>query len=367
MNSSRRSSSSSSSNDSLVVSLSDPLLAALCVGVGTLLGVVLTKKTSLFDYRPPKVWKFKPQGGTFGGTNRPTAGPRTQEALPRGEHALQLYSLATPNGQKVTVLLEELCLAYGLEYNAWFVGLGGDQFSSGFVGANPNSKIPALLHYKQEKPPPRVSESALIKEEPPVRVFESAAIMMYVCDLFDPKHLFWPCKVQTPNLWAECLSWLFWVQGSAPFLGGGFGHFFNYAPRKYQYSIDRYTMEAKRQLDVLERHLSGAEADAFQDEAQEKKQKRYFMGGPYICGETLTIADFAIFPWYGRLVQDKSYKNAGEFLSVHEYPHVLAWANRMSEREGVRRGMIVNKTWGEGGQLRERRSSKVFESIKYGE
>jgi GST-like protein len=270
-------------------------------------------------------------GGTFGSLNKPTAGAQIDRALPVGSHALQLHSLATPNGVKVTALLEELNLLYGTEYDAFKVDImKGDQFSSGFVDANPNSKIPALLHYKDGM------------DKPAVRVFETTAIMMYLCETFDTDHTFFPA-IGDPKR-AECLSWLMFTHGSAPFLGGGFGHFFAYAPVKIKYAIDRYSMEVKRQLHVLERHLSGLSKGG---------------GGPFLCGDQCTIADLACWPWYGNLVLGDSYPNSDEFLSVKDYPHVLAWAQRMSERKGVKRGRMVNRS-----SLPERHSSKDLEDLE---
>lgn len=311
----------------------DALVSAALIGLGATVAAVVSKKFYAAAYTPPKVWKYQPQGGTWGSTNRPTAGSRTDRALPRGKHALQLYSLATPNGQKVTTLLEELCLRYGVEYDAYKIDImGGDQFTSGFVAANPNSKIPALLHYKDG-------------EDEPTRVFETAAIMMYLCENFDKDGVFLPPPGSPQR--AECLSWLMWTQGSAPFLGGGFGHFFAYAPVKIRYAIDRYSMETKRQLDVLDKHLAAS--------------------GPYLCGETLTIADLAAWPWYGSLVLGNAYTGSAEFLQVHEYKNVVAWAERIGEREGVKRGCMVNRSWGEEGeQLPERHSSSDFDNIIVG-
>lgn len=327
---------------------SSSLLAATALAfVGGAATCTALSLSSLFKYKTPKIWTHVPQGGTWGSVNRPTAGPRTAAALPRGEHAIQLYSLGTPNGMKVTSLLEEMCLEYGIEYDAWYVDIGSmDQFSTGFVQANPNSKIPAMLVY---------SESG---EEEPTRVFESGAIMMYLCELYDTNATFLPPAGDARR--AECLSWLFFVQGSAPFLGGGFGHFFSYAPIRIKYAIDRYTMETKRQLDVLERHLSGI----VDKELGENKGK--FAGGPFLCGDLLTIADMCCYPWYGRLVQGKLYSGSAEFLNAREeYPTVLAWAERMEARKGVRRGCMVNRSKGDKGVpvLRERHSSAEFEGL----
>ena len=257
-------------------------------------------------YTPPKVWQWDTaSGGRFANINRPIAGPTSDKELPVGIHPLQLYSLATPNGVKVTVLLEEL-LALGkpAEYDAWLVNIGdGSQFGSGFVAVNPNSKIPALLDRGTS---------------PPTRVFESGAILLYLAEKFGA---FVP---KDPSARAECLSWLFWQMGSAPFLGGGFGHFYAYAPEKLEYPINRYAMEVKRQLDVLDRNLSGRR---------------------YLCGDEYNIADMANFAWYGSLVAGKLYE-AQEFLDVASYAHVLRWTRDIQERPAVQRGQRVNRTWG---------------------
>ncbi|WP_330565323.1 glutathione-dependent disulfide-bond oxidoreductase [Pseudomonas yamanorum] len=268
------------------------------------------------DYVPPKVWTWKTQnGGTFASINRPIAGATHDKELPVGRHPLQLYSLATPNGQKVTILLEELlALGHkGAEYDAWLIKIGdGDQFGSGFVGVNPNSKIPALLDRSGPKP---------------IRVFESGAILQYLAEKFGA---FLPTE---PAARAECLSWLFWQMGSAPYLGGGFGHFYAYAPTKIEYAIDRFAMETKRQLDVLDKQLAEHE---------------------YIAGDDYTIADMAIWPWYGGLVKGRLYE-AGEFLSVQDYKHVVRWANAIEARPAVQRGRRVNRVSGDPSeQLRER-------------
>ena len=268
------------------------------------------------DYVPPKVWTWKTQnGGTFASINRPIAGATHDKELPVGRHPLQLYSLATPNGQKVTILLEELlALGHtGAEYDAWLIKIGdGDQFGSGFVGVNPNSKIPALLDRSGSKP---------------IRVFESGAILQYLAEKFGA---FLPTE---PAARAECLSWLFWQMGSAPYLGGGFGHFYAYAPTKIEYAIDRFAMETKRQLDVLDKQLAEHE---------------------YIAGDEYTIADMAIWPWYGGLVKGRLY-GAGEFLSVQDYQHVVRWADAIEARPAVQRGRRVNRVSGEPSeQLRER-------------
>lgn len=260
------------------------------------------------DYLPPKVWTWDTEnGGTFASINRPIAGATHEKTLPVGKHPLQLYSLATPNGQKVTILLEELlALGHtGAEYDAWLIKIGdGDQFGSGFVAVNPNSKIPALMDHSGATP---------------IRVFESGAILQYLAEKFGA---FLPTE---PAARAECLSWLFWQMGSAPYLGGGFGHFYAYAPSKMEYAINRFAMEAKRQLDVLDQRLAVSE---------------------YIAGNEYTIADIAIWPWYGGLVKGRLY-GAAEFLSVHEYQHVLRWADAIDARPAVQRGRRVNRVSGE--------------------
>jgi len=275
-------------------------------------------------YTPPKVWKWEGQdGGAFTNINRPVAGATHEKVLPVGEHPLQLYSLGTPNGVKVTVMLEELlALGHsGAEYDAWLIKIGdGDQFGSGFVGVNPNSKIPALMDHSTN---------------PPTRVFESGAILMYLAEKFGE---FLPTD---PSARAECLSWLFWQMGSAPYLGGGFGHFYAYAPTKIQYAIDRFTMEVKRQLDVLDRQLAD---------------------NRYLCGDDYTIADMAVWPWYGGLVMGWQY-DSGEFLDVEIYTNVKRWADETHSREPVRRGRMVNRVRGEAsGQLRERHDAGDFET-----
>jgi len=279
--------------------------------------------TDTSDYVPPKVWTWdKESGGTFANINRPIAGPTHDKELPVGRHPLQLYSLGTPNGQKVTILLEELLAAghAGAEYDAWLIRIGdGDQFGSGFVAVNPNSKIPALVDNSGATP---------------IRVFESGAILMYLAEKFGA---FLPDE---PAARAETLSWLFWQMGSAPFLGGGFGHFFAYAPAKFEYPINRYAMEVKRQLDVLDRRL--AESD-------------------YVAGAAYTIADMAIWPWYGGLVKGWAY-GAAEFLSVHEYRNVLRWADQILARPAVARGRRVNRTFGDPAeQLAERHDASDFD------
>jgi GST-like protein len=277
------------------------------------------------DYVPPKVWTWnKDSGAAFANINRPIAGATHEKALPVGEHPLQLYSLGTPNGVKVTVMLEELlALGHrGAEYDAWLVNiLEGEQFGSGFVDVNPNSKIPALLDRSGPAP---------------VRVFESAAILMYLAEKFGE---FLPT---TQPARAECLSWLFWQMGSAPYLGGGFGHFYAYAPIKIEYCINRFTMEVKRQLDVLDRNLADRR---------------------YIAGDTYTVADMAIYPWYGVLTEGELYNDSATFLDVGSYTHVLRWAAEMAARPAVARGRRVNRTWGpEAQQLKERHSASDFGS-----
>ena len=276
------------------------------------------------DYTPPKVWTWnKESGGRFASINRPIAGPTHDKELPVGRHPLQLYSLATPNGVKVTIMLEELLAKghKGAEYDAWLIKIGeGMQFGSGFVEVNPNSKIPALLDRSGPKP---------------IRVFESGAILVYLAEKFGA---FLPTD---PAARAECLSWLFWQMGSAPYLGGGFGHFYAYAPSKMEYAIDRFAMETKRQLDVLDRRLAESK---------------------FIAGDDYTIADMAIFPWYGGLVKGWLY-NAAEFLSVHEYRHVNRWADMLLERPTVKRGRMVNRLSGEpSSQLHERHDAGDFET-----
>lgn len=270
-------------------------------------------------YVPPKVWTHDaPSGGEFANINRPVAGPTHDKVLPVGKHPLQLYSLATPNGVKVTILLEEL-LALGCsaaEYDAWLIRINdGDQFSSGFVQVNPNSKIPALLDRSVE---------------PPIRVFESGSILLYLAEKFGH---FLPGD---PAGRTETLNWLFWQMGAAPYLGGGFGHFYAYAPEKFEYPINRFTMEAKRQLDVLDRRLSES---------------------TYLAGDAYTIADIAVWPWYGQLVRGNLY-GAGEFLNVQQYTHVRRWAEAIAQRPAVLRGQRVNRTWGdEASQLPERHAA----------
>lgn len=274
------------------------------------------------EYTPPKVWTWEQEsGGTFASINRPIAGPTHDMDLPVGKHPLQLHSLATPNGQKVTIMLEELlALGHsGAEYDAWLIKIGeGDQFSSGFVDVNPNSKIPALFD-----------------KDTGVRVFESGAILLYLAEKFGE---FLPKDIERRT---ECLNWLFWLQGSAPYLGGGFGHFYAYAPFKQEYPINRFAMEAKRQLDVLDQHLEFNE---------------------YLAGDTYTIADMATWPWYGRTVRGESY-DAGEFLSVHEYENVIRWEKQIRARKAVQRGAKVNKVNGPlEDQLHERHDASDFDT-----
>ena len=275
-------------------------------------------------YTPPAIWTWnKDNGGRFANINRPVAGPTDDKELPVGRHPLQLYSLGTPNGVKVTVMLEELlALGHaGAEYDAWLVKINeGDQFGSGFVAVNPNSKIPAL--WDRSGPTP-------------IRLFESGAILMHLAEKFSA---FLPTEAGAR---AECLSWLFWQMGSAPFLGGGFGHFYAYAPSKIEYAIDRYAMEVKRQLDVLDRRLAES---------------------PYLAGDDYTIADMAIWPWYGTLVKGQLYE-AGEFLQVQEYKNVLRWTDQIAKRPAVQRGRMVNRAWGQpSSQLHERHDAGDFDT-----
>jgi len=275
-------------------------------------------------YAPPAVWAWKQgHGGRFANINRPTAGATHDKPLPVGRHPLQLYSRATPNGVKVTVILEELlALGHsGAEYDAWIIAINeGEQFGSGFVEVNPNSKIPALMDRSGPEP---------------VRVFESGAILLYLAEKFGA---FLP---EDRAQRAECLSWLFWQMGSAPYLGGGFGHFYAYAPEKIEYAIDRYAMEVKRQMDVLDRRLAESR---------------------YVAGEDYTIADMAIWPWYGTLAKGQIY-GAGEFLQVQEYKHVLRWTDEIAQRPAVRRGRMVNRSWGEpSSQLHERHEASDFDT-----
>jgi GST-like protein len=274
------------------------------------------------DYVPPKVWQWnKPSGGSFASINRPVSGATHEKELPVGRHPLQLYSHATPNGVKVTVLLEELlALGHaGAEYDAWLIRINeGDQFGSGFVAVNPNSKIPALMDRSGPEP---------------IRVFESGAILLYLAEKFDA---FVPRDAARR---AECLSWLFWQMGSAPYLGGGFGHFYVYAPVKIEYAIDRFAMETKRQLDVLDKHLAVS---------------------AYLGGDDYTIADMAVWPWYGTLVQGTVY-GAAEFLQVQEYEHVRRWSDAIGARPAVQRGRMVNRVMGDPAQqLHERHDAGDF-------
>lgn len=274
-------------------------------------------------YTPPKVWKWDPaNGGRFANINRPIAGPTHEKELPVGKHPFQLYSLATPNGVKATILFEELLELgiHGAEYDAWIINImEGDQFSSGFVGVNPNSKIPAMLD---------------CSVDPSIRVFESGSILVYLAEKFGK---FLPTD---PARRAETMSWLFWQMGSAPFLGGGFGHFYAYAPEKYEYPINRFTMEVKRQLDVLDRQLAD---------------------NRYIAGDEYTIADMAIWPWYGALVKNMVYE-AAEFLEAHTYTNVVRWTDELAQRPAVKRGRMVNKAWGDlSSQLHERHDASDFE------
>jgi GSH-dependent disulfide-bond oxidoreductase len=281
--------------------------------------------TDTADYTPPKVWTWnKENGGRFANINRPISGATHEKDLPVGKHPLQLYSLATPNGVKVTVMLEELlALGHsGAEYDAWIIRIQeGDQFGSGFVAANPNSKIPALMDHSTPTP---------------TRVFESGAILLYLAEKFGA---FLPSD---PAKRTECLSWLFWQMGSAPYLGGGFGHFYAYAPTKIEYCIDRFAMEVKRQLDVLDKHLAQNE---------------------YMAGDEYSIADMAIWPWYGAVVVNAVY-DAAEFLEAHSYTHVNRWTQQIAARDAVKRGRMVNRGWGEpSSQLIERHDASDFETM----
>ena len=275
------------------------------------------------SYTPPKVWKWEAgNGGKFANINRPVSGATHEKALPVGEHPLQVYSLATPNGVKVTVMLEEL-LELGFkeaEYDAWLIDImEGDQFSSGFVAVNPNSKIPAMMDHSVN---------------PPQRVFESGSILLYLAEKFGA---FIP---KDPVAKTECMNWVFWQMGAAPILGGGFGHFYAYAPERFEYPINRFTMEIKRQLDVLDKRLAD---------------------NPYLAGEEYSIADMLVWPWYGALVLNRVY-DAAEFLEADSYTHVMRWAKAIDLRPAVQRGRIVNRTWGETfEQLRERHSSEDIE------
>lgn len=274
-------------------------------------------------YVPPKVWQWNSKnGGKFAHINRPESGATHDQPLPVGTHPLQLYSLATPNGVKVTIMLEELLALghQGAEYDAWLIDITeGDQFGSGFVEVNPNSKIPALMDHSGETP---------------VRVFESGAILLHLAERFGA------LLPEDPAVRTECLSWLFWQMGSAPYLGGGFGHFYAYAPEPIEYCIDRFAMEVKRQMDVLDKHLADRS---------------------YLCGDQYSIADIAIWPWYGLLAQGKLY-DAGEFLQVTSYRHLARWTDLIAARPAVQRGRMVNRSWGEPReQLRERHDASDFE------
>lgn len=278
------------------------------------------------EYVPPKVWKWnKENGGRFASINRPIAGPTQDKELPVGKHPMQLYSLGTPNGVKITVMLEELLeLGHaGAEYDAWLINIGeGDQFGSGFVDVNPNSKIPALMDHSTAKP---------------TRIFESGAMLIYLAEKFDA---FMP---KDPTQRTECLSWLMWLMGSAPYLGGGFGHFYAYAPMKIEYCVDRFAMEVKRQLDVLDRHLAD---------------------NKFMAGDEYSIADMAIWPWYGAMVKGVLYE-AGEFLEVHTYKNVIRWTDEIAQRPAVKRGRMVNRVWGaEDSQLAERHAASDFDGKK---
>ena len=277
------------------------------------------------DYTPPKVWTWnKANGGAFASINRPIAGPTHDKDLPVGKHPLQLYSLATPNGVKVTVMLEELLARghQGAEYDAWLIRINdGDQFGSGFVEVNPNSKIPALMDRSGKTP---------------IRIFESGSILVYLAEKFGE---FLPAEQPAR---AEVLSWLFWQMGSAPYLGGGFGHFYAYAPEKFEYAIDRFAMETKRQLDVLDRRLAETE---------------------YLGGKDYSIADMAVWPWYGGLALGRMYNDSAEFLSVQDYKHVQRWAQAIDARPAVKRGRMVNRAFGEPAmQLHERHDASDFET-----
>jgi GST-like protein len=275
------------------------------------------------EYTPPEVWTWDaPSGGKFATINRPTAGPTHDADLPVGQHPLQLYSLATPNGQKVTILLEELLeRGHAADYDAWPIGISdGEQFSTGFVDINPNSKIPALVDRSDGSP---------------VRLFESGAILLHLAEKFGD---FLPASGEDR---AETLSWLFWQMGAAPFVGGGFGHFYAYAPEKYEYPINRYAMEAKRQFDVLDRQLSENE---------------------FIAGSHYSIADMAAWPWYGMMTLGKVYEGADTFLALRDYEHVLRWTNAIAARPAVKRGIMVNRRWGDlSGQLHERHDASDFD------
>ncbi|KAI9134038.1 glutathione-dependent disulfide-bond oxidoreductase [Acaryochloris sp. CCMEE 5410] len=276
------------------------------------------------DYTPPKVWQWDSEsGGTWAKINRPIAGPTHEQDLPVGKHPLQLYSMATPNGQKVTIMLEELLALgeAGAEYDAHLIKIGdGDQFSSGFVDVNPNSKIPALVDHSTSTP---------------TRIFESGAILLYLAEKFGQ---LLPTEHAART---ECLSWLFWQMGSAPYLGGGFGHFYSYAPTKIEYCINRFTMEVKRQLDVLNRHLETH---------------------PFMAGDDYSIADIAVWPWYGGVIRNTLY-DAAEFIDAPSYTHVVRWAQDIADRPAVQRGRMVNRTWGAlSEQLHERHGADDFQT-----
>ncbi|WP_084421260.1 glutathione-dependent disulfide-bond oxidoreductase [Henriciella litoralis] len=275
-------------------------------------------------YTPPKVWTWdKESGGRFANINRPIAGPTHDKELPIGKHPIQLYSLGTPNGVKVTIMLEELLAAghSGAEYDAWLINIGeGDQFGSGYVDLNPNSKIPVMADHSTD---------------PVTRVFESGSILLYLAEKFGA---FLPTDHHKRT---EAISWLMWQMGSAPYLGGGFGHFYAYAPEKYEYPINRFAMEVKRQMDVLDRNLADRE---------------------YMAGDEYSVADMAIWPWYGAMAKGIIY-DAGEFLQVHEYKNVIRWTDQLAEREAVKRGRMVNRTFGDpSSQLRERHDASDFDT-----
>jgi len=279
--------------------------------------------TETTEYVPPAVWAWnKESGGRFANINRPIAGPTHDKELPVGRHPLQLYSLATPNGMKATIMLEELLAAGhgGAEYDAWLIQIAGDQFGSGFVAVNPNSKIPALMDRSGPEP---------------IRVFESGSILVHLAEKFGA---FLPTDAKGR---AECLSWLFWQMGSAPYLGGGFGHFYAYAPFKIEYAIDRFAMEVKRQLDVLDRRLAES---------------------AYLAGDAYSIADIAVWPWYGGLAKGALY-GAGEFLQVQDYKNLQRWTDEIAQRPAVKRGQMVNRAWGDpAGQLHERHEASDFDT-----
>lgn len=281
----------------------------------------MTEQT-LSDWTPPKVWENKASGGRFANINRPTSGSTHEKDLPVGKHDFQLYSLGTPNGVKVTIMLEELLEAgvTAADYDAWLINIGdGDQFGSGFVDINPNSKIPAMMDHSGETP---------------LRIFESGSILMHLAEKFG---MFLP---ESGPARTECLSWLFWQVGSAPYLGGGFGHFYAYAPMKIEYCIDRFSMETKRQLDVLDQQLEKTE---------------------FISGDDLTIADFAIYPWYGAMAKGVLYE-AGEFLQVQGYEHLQRWTKQLAARPAFRRGQLVNRYWDDKG-LKERHDASDFDGL----